>query len=226
VTVPLHETYLPFTAEQLGQHFAPVSGAGLPDRHLKYYRASIGQADKYDDLVRNGRTPTPAQIRHGRQMEKDERFWVATALMNLYHADPGAEPRETLWPAAAARRAHANAGVRNVGGGAARAPVSVLRGQPPFPRAYRDWVRHHLGERTPIPYVSEAATVAGTRLEGKTNVDAMLLAPRTGVMGKLGGLQSHPPRLMSVAGNRRDTLNPPGGSARQLLRTEAYVLLS
>ena len=34
-------------------------------------------------------TPTPAQTRLGRQMEKEERFWLATALMSLYHADGG-----------------------------------------------------------------------------------------------------------------------------------------
>ncbi len=49
------------------------------------------------------------------------------------------------------------------------------------PGAYLGWLRHHLGERTLIPYVSEAATVAGARLEGATKVDAMLLAPRTDV---------------------------------------------
>jgi hypothetical protein len=54
---------------------------------LQYYRASIEEARKYEELIRRGERPTRAQTRLGRQMEKDERFWVVTALMSLYHAD-------------------------------------------------------------------------------------------------------------------------------------------
>jgi hypothetical protein len=85
----LHHTYLPFTADQLREHFAPVAGPGERDRHLRYYLASVEEARKYDELIRGGDRPTPAQTRLGRQMEKDERFWLATALMSLYHADDG-----------------------------------------------------------------------------------------------------------------------------------------
>ena len=42
----LHQTYLPFTADQLRQHFAPVAGPGERDRHLQYYLASIEEAQK------------------------------------------------------------------------------------------------------------------------------------------------------------------------------------
>jgi hypothetical protein len=79
----LHQTYLPFTADQLRQHFAPVAGPGDRDRHLQYYLASIEEARKYDERIRRGDRPTRAQTRLGRQMEKDERFWLATALMSL-----------------------------------------------------------------------------------------------------------------------------------------------
>ena len=85
----LHPTYLPFTADQLRGHFAPVHGPGDRDRHLRYYRASVEETRKHDELLRGGDKPTPAQTRLGRQMEKDERFWVAAALMSLYHADGG-----------------------------------------------------------------------------------------------------------------------------------------
>src|SRR5689334_2987325 len=84
---PLHLMYLPFTADQLRGHFAPVLSAGEPDRHLSYYQASVKQANAYADLIDRGVKPTPAQTRLGRQMEKDERFWLAAALMSLYHRD-------------------------------------------------------------------------------------------------------------------------------------------
>jgi hypothetical protein len=40
----LHHTYLPFTADQLREHFAPVLGPGERDRHLRYYLASVEEA--------------------------------------------------------------------------------------------------------------------------------------------------------------------------------------
>ena len=37
----VHETYLSFPEDQLARHFAQVSGGGAPDRHTRYYRASV-----------------------------------------------------------------------------------------------------------------------------------------------------------------------------------------
>ena len=49
------------------------------------------------------------------------------------------------------------------------------------PRAYREYLLEHLDERSPIPYIREAAGRAGVRLEGATQVDALVIAPDTGV---------------------------------------------
>ena len=177
----LHHTYLPFTADQLREHFAPVLSPGERDRHLRYYRASVEEARKYDELIRRGDRPTPAQTRMGRQMEKDERFWLATALMSLYHADGGSSRAELF------ARLLKRAGLRP--------PQSFPRWEDalagaldlffevnlPSPGRYRAWLRDHLGERTPIPYLKKQAEVAGARLEGQTRADAMLLAAATGV---------------------------------------------
>jgi hypothetical protein len=45
---------------------------------------------------------------------------------------------------------------------------------------YKQWLRSHVDERSPIPYVREAADRA-RQLEGATHVDALLLAPETHV---------------------------------------------
>jgi len=50
----------------------------------------------------------------------------------------------------------------------------------PSPGRYRAWLRQHLDERTPIPYLKRQAKTPGTRLEGATKADATLLAPQTG----------------------------------------------
>jgi hypothetical protein len=117
----LHPTDLPFTADQLKAHFAPVLADGELDRHLRYYRASTEQAKLHADRMSGGIKPTPAQAQLGRQMEKDERFWVATALMSLYHED-GAS-REVSCSAACSTRG-ACALQLHLPGGSRRFPVS------------------------------------------------------------------------------------------------------
>ena len=47
----LHPVYLPFTADQLRGHFAPVRSPGEEDRHLKYYRASADEARDRKSVV-------------------------------------------------------------------------------------------------------------------------------------------------------------------------------
>jgi hypothetical protein len=181
VATRLHSTYLPFTADQLRDHFAPVLSAGQRDRHLSYYLASINQREEYDELVGGGITPTPAQTRLGRQMEKDERFWVATELMTLYYADEGSARAQAFGglleraglrpPSGFPRWAEALAGSLDL----------FFEVNLPSPRGYREWLRNHLDERVSIPYLREMAAAPRSRLEGQTHADAMLLAPGTGV---------------------------------------------
>ena len=80
----IHPKYLPFTEQQLADHFLPGADVAA---HLAYYRAS---AERAAALEANPPTGTSAQIRRairlGRQMERDEKFWVAATLMHLFHA--------------------------------------------------------------------------------------------------------------------------------------------
>jgi hypothetical protein len=76
----LDEVYLPFTAEQLGEHFAPVgTDQASADRRLDYYRKSV---QAYVDWVTNPPGGSPARQaqakRRALQMQKDERVWVVT----------------------------------------------------------------------------------------------------------------------------------------------------
>ena len=143
----LHHTYLPFTADQLREHFAPVLGPGDRDRHLRYYRASVEEARKHDELIRSGGKATPAQTRLGRQMEKDERFWVAAALISLY-ANGGLGRAELF------ARLLERAGLRPPPGfprwqdALAGALDLFFEVNLPSPGRYRAWLRDHLGERT------------------------------------------------------------------------------
>lgn len=172
----MHHTYLPFSAEQLAKHFAPVKNGTVNNRHLNYYSKSI---KAWDDLA-NKPNPLPKDIARGRQMEKDERFWVASALMGLmYGTQPpggaelfsqllqraGLKPPDGLdsWKAALTGELHLFF------------EVSL-----PAPKSYKKWLAEHYGERTVIPYAKEAATHHPSRLEGTTKADAVLLCEQTG----------------------------------------------
>jgi len=114
-------------------------------------------------------------------MEKDERFWLATALMSLYHADGGSGRGERFArlleraglrpPPGFPRWEDALAGVLGLFF-EVKSPIAW-----PLPRlAPRSSGRAH-----PDPLPQKAGGSAGARLEGATKADAMLLAPETGV---------------------------------------------
>lgn len=171
----LDETYLPFDEDALRGHFVrDPAGRGDPDRHLEHYRKSLRNAA----TLRSLRSPSPADIKRGRQLEKDERFWAAAALMALYHAPHGS---------AADRFADLldRAGLRPPG--AFGTWPEALAGRPelyfevsiPSPPTYRRDLQQHLDERMPIPHLRGIGSASG-RYEGATRLDAVLLAPETG----------------------------------------------
>ena len=176
----LHPTYLPFTSEMLLEHFAPVAGKAPDDRYLHYFQDSLLRLADHLALAEKGE-PTHPQIRIGRQLEKDERFWTVTALMSLYHRPQGegaqARAFADLLQLAHLRPPDDFADWASALGGNLKLYFEVNLPSPP---GYGKWLASHLDERVLIPYVREAADKA-TRLEGTTKADAMLLAPDTGV---------------------------------------------
>jgi hypothetical protein len=183
----LHEIYLPFSEEQLREHFAPVgTDKTSADRHLDYYRKSV---QAYRDWVTNPPAGSPARQaqakRRALQMQKDERFWlIVTALMGIFHS------RQRL-PLAAALLRRCLGDVPHMDGLSsweqALAPEQDLRlffeVSLPTPPEYRQELAQHLEERVLVCHVTQTARKAAQgrhALEGATKVDAMLIAPGTG----------------------------------------------
>ena len=168
---PLHEQHLPFTRSQLRAHFAPVARErdGEFERHLRYYVASIERYASWDPL----KSTTWQESRRVRQIEKDERFKVATALLRLYYSsDPGTAFAELM---------------RTTGVPAPLGSPSwddALRGELKLyfevglnsPRSYREWLKSNLSERCPVPYLQEAGVTA-RQIKGATQVGGVHLAP-------------------------------------------------
>jgi hypothetical protein len=176
----MHPVYLPFTRSELERHFAPVAAA--PDgRHLKYFEASLQRWAEYSQGIAAGQPPAPSVTRLARQMEKDERFWIVSALMGLFHrAGDGAARVEAF--ADLLSRAHLPP--PQPFGTWDEALAGNLRlffeVNLPSPVKYREWLGMHIGDRVLFPYVRDAAPTRSDRLEGATKADAMLLAEDTG----------------------------------------------
>lgn len=173
----MHETYLPISADRFLKHFAPIGGGGGdPERFLKYYWNSIVGRRAFEALSRRAGALKPQVVARGRQMEKDERFWIAAALLGVFYPEEGRVDRLTRL-------------LRRVLGDTP--PVDntasweeFLAGRldlyfevnTPSPQGYKQWLRDHLDERVIVPYLHEAASRAGLALEGATKVDAMLIS--------------------------------------------------
>jgi hypothetical protein len=162
--------YLPFSQEQLGEHFLSD-----PDDHMRPY---LDSANRYHDFRRqhgDGDGIPLKEAAYPCQIEKDERFWTATALMTFARSDDAPGNFAQLLER---------------GFGSITDAVGIpswhecLRGklrlclEPtlPSPIGYKRWLQSHLRERQFIPYVLRACRASeGRALEGPTHVDALLL---------------------------------------------------
>ncbi len=160
-------TYLPFTAEQLRAHF-------LVDRdsHIAYFQRS---AQAYRDFIRNRLNRQGIPIKHARgpcQIEKDERFWTATAMKRLVQ-NPAALQfvlSDTFGqePPLPAFRTWAQCVEGRL--------ALVLEAALPSPDSYVRWLRQNVRSSHLIPYVLHAAQRESVRtLEGATHVDALVV---------------------------------------------------
>ena len=170
----MHCVYLPFEEHQLRGHFMEVKGDPTtdPERHLAYYRKSIERWRAHQGLP----APAPREVKRARQIEKDERFCVVAALMALFHS---ADPRAAFSALLDRSKLHApgpHGTWKHALNGRLHLWFEVVLGSP---LAYREHLKSRLDERTPIPYVREAAAKARLRLEGATHVDALVSTKTT-----------------------------------------------
>jgi len=176
----LHRTYFPFTEHQLLSHFADVRRSGKCTKnvkHLEYYKQSVKRYKEY--LARNpDRKGKPLkEMKWPCQMEKDERFWIARALMTIFYNPNRLQELVRIF-----RVAFGDIPPLDL-----KSWQDCLRGELclffeanlPSPRSYKEWLRKNLAERHLIPYVLDSAA-GKVNLEGPTNVDAMLLNSENG----------------------------------------------
>lgn len=167
---PIDPVYLPFTAEELARHFI---GAG--DQRARQFAASacayrdfIDSQDQLQGLALD-KARAPCQI------EKDERFWTATALKRVFDAPD----RARLLARLLARAFGATppfCGLRAWDDCLAGELRLIFEAALPSPKGYQTWLRDHRGEQHIIPYTLRAGDRRSRRpLEGPTKVDALLV---------------------------------------------------
>lgn len=176
----IHDKYLPVTEEVLLEHFAPVAAMGDARRHLTYYLASAqAMADLLAQPPTGSAAAKAAAIRRGRQMEKDERFWIASSLLAVFHAADG-QARLTDVLGRCLGDTPPFRGCDTWDAALGREPKLYFEVNMPSPPSYREWLAGRLNERVLVPYMREAAATRGLRLEGATKADAVLIAADTG----------------------------------------------
>lgn len=195
----VHPVYLPFSRGTLLQHFAPVgvltaaqkADLSWRDKHVRHYEDSARLASAHSEAEHAG--PAGNQVPTGctaanHQIEKDERFWIATALMSIFHSKDRAARLAALL----------NSVFREfpVAGQASDLPDihdwdSALQEDAehplqlffevnlPSPQSYKQWLALHVDQQTLLPWIR--AKHVGLQQEGATKADAMLIAPKTGV---------------------------------------------
>ena len=174
VTAPMHPKYLPYTEEQLLEHFVAVGSTGVVNRkNTDYYRKSIvANTTPVDPTLPTDLRQKAVALQ--RQIEKDERFWVVGALLPVArNADPVAAWTRVL------RRCLGEvppvAGFSTWDEALGRDRRLYFEAPLSSPLGYRDHLRKNLGSAVITPSLRRAASAPGTQLEGRTWADAILL---------------------------------------------------
>lgn len=177
----MHPIYLPFNEKELLSHFAEVWQNGVCTKnvkHLEYYKCSIERYDEYLKDNPNRRGKPLEEMRKPCQIEKDERFWIATCMMTIFHSQNRRQELTKLFS-----NAYGNSppigGIYSWGECFAEELHLFFEPNLPSPSSYKEWLSSNLIKRQFIPYVLDS-TDAKVNLEGPTNVDAMLLNSKNG----------------------------------------------
>lgn len=170
--------YLPFSRIQLEKHFAP----GHSENAKKYLNYYLNSVKRFKEHVRVKDGVTISDSKLPRQLEKDERFWVVTCLLNYYYSDNRNDLFSNLLSATFGEKPpieDLSSWGECLQGDNLQLYFEVAL---PSPESYKVWLAKSLPSRHFIPYVLDAARhKSGMKnrldLEGATHVDALLINP-------------------------------------------------
>lgn len=171
----IHETYLPYSRNELRQHF--VADA---ESNIDYF---VKSAARYNEFLSQHQTTVGIPIskaRGPRQIEKDERFWTAATLKHVFD-HPGRNAQLALL------LSNCFGDVPPLNNFAKWSDcldgelALYFEAQHPSPASYTSWLTTNISTRHLIPYIFDAADRTSVRpLEGPTHIDAILINATNG----------------------------------------------
>jgi len=171
----IDKTYLPFTEDDLRQHFTADA-----EGQIDYYRKS---ADRYHKFLAEHQKTAGIPLtkaRLSRQIEKDERFWTITALKRVFD-DPSRDSILTILLTVMFGAVPPLQGLKSWKDCLSGDLRLYFEACLPSPSSYVTWLRENLHSRQIVPYVLDAAMRESARtLEGATHVDALFVNPSNG----------------------------------------------
>ena len=175
----IHPIYLPFTPQQLSEHFVPLDGEAPIDEHVAYYLNSASRYLEFCAAKSSRKRLSLKNVKTACQIQRDEKFWAAACWMQLFHDSNRTSLLSALmhtcfgpqppvdgfadWQACFTGRLHL-----------------FFEPHLPAPVSYRKWLREHISDRHFVPYVLEAAREHGCRFEGPTHADVLVLNETNG----------------------------------------------
>jgi len=172
----MHQKYLPFTEQQLLSHFADVRRNGKCSgnaKHLEYYTNSIQRYNQYLANNHDRRGRSLKDMKFPRQIEKDERFWIAACMMSIFYSQNRLKQYVSLFKAAYGNEPPVE-GISSWQKCLKGRLHLFFEANLPSPHLYKEWLLNNIAKRQFIPYVLDSA-YNKKNLEGATNVDALFL---------------------------------------------------
>lgn len=172
----MHPKYFPFTEKEFLYHFADIKGGVV--RHLTYYQQSVRRYKEFCKKKPYRKGMPLSKMKLPCQIEKDEKFWIAATLMTIFHSKTKIEDLTRLFILA-----YGDA-----------PPIDRLSDwrdcvsenlnlffevSLPSPPSYNLWLLENRDKRQFIPHILDSAQDS-KHLEGKTNVDALLVNSENG----------------------------------------------
>lgn len=167
----MHETYLPFTKDDLKIHFQN-------DEHLESYSKSAKAYTEFESSRDSSKIYNIKEMKHSCQIEKDETIWTASCFTTMCLRSSKKDDLKNLLIKAFGETP----------------PLKNLHTwdeclspdyevffeiQIPSPRSYKEYVKNYVVPDLLIKYVRDSAD-SKVNLEGSTHVDAVIINKHNG----------------------------------------------
>jgi len=169
----IHKIYLPFSDKTLRKYFNEGENSGNPEKHIR----------KFKESANNYINKATSSVEINNQIEKDETFWTASTLINIFESSN--RDTEII---SILNKAFGN-----------KPPISCFKSwneclpkehdnlkmyfeaNYPSPKDYCEWLSKNISKQTFIPYLyKKAISHKKRKLEGPTNVDCIIINTENG----------------------------------------------